>query len=581
MTFASRLERLLPDLSRTVARFPVPVAASVALCVYSNLETAELFQRGHDENTRVIAALAAAFFASGAAHLHAEATRIGNNAGLALALAAAAAAGALGYFTPAQQIYWLFLFPAILLLLMISPYLSAGARQAAIWLFNLRLGLAALLAVVVAVVFAAGLSAIVETLRFLFELRLPNDLFEHIWTTAATLIAPIYGLALMPREFEEEVNIADEKGTLLERGVSVLINYVLVPVVAVYTLILHAYAVKVVVAGSLPKGQIGTLVSWFALGGTGAWLVAWPWRETGTRLLRWFAASWFWLTIVPAILLAAAVWRRISDYGVTPDRYAIAIIGLWLVCLAIYLGVRRGRADMRHILGGLAVPLLIGSFGPWGAVGISVSDQFARLTALLESAKMLQDGRLVEPMPRPPAAVAQQASSIIWLLSETGALDRLKPWFEGRANDPFRDKPDRWQLASKLNEQLGFPISAASPNSVSFTSAAPLNLWRDGGVRIVGPLRVAPSDASSPAEQGALSAKVAGPMLEVKAGDRRWEYPLRSVLEKAKQAQAATTSEPVVIEAAPDLSIVLVNASGTLGDAPVLYHAEIWILEKQ
>ena len=73
----------------------------------------------------------------------------------------------------------------------------------------------------------------------------------------------------MPRDLDEEIDIAREKGTLLERGVSVLVNYVTVPVIIVYALILHAYAVKIMLDGNLPKGQVATMVSIFAVAGTG------------------------------------------------------------------------------------------------------------------------------------------------------------------------------------------------------------------------------------------------------------------------------------------------------------------------
>ena len=42
---------------------------------------------------------------------------------------------------------------------------------------------------------------------------------------------------------------------------------------------------------------------------------------------------WFWLTVAPLALLVIAVWRRVSDYGVTPDRYWLALIALWLLIL--------------------------------------------------------------------------------------------------------------------------------------------------------------------------------------------------------------------------------------------------------
>ena len=231
------------------------------------------------------------------------------------------------------------------------------------------------MSIIIAALFAAGLSTIVESLNFLFDANLHGDLHEHIWTTAASLVAPIYGLSLMPKNLEEEVDIAGQKDTLLARGVSVLVNYVLVPVIFIYALILHAYAVKIALEQNLPEGQIATIVTIFALGGTGAWLIAWPWREEGTRLLRWFMRGWFWLTIIPAILLAIAIWRRVSDYGVTPDRYGILLVAIWVAALTAYLAFRRNRADMRAILGGIAVLLLLGSAGPLGANGLTISSQ--------------------------------------------------------------------------------------------------------------------------------------------------------------------------------------------------------------
>lgn len=317
---ATRLEKLVPDITAVFVRFPIPAALSVLLCAYVNFVS--VGSSGNDDG-EVIAGAAAAFIAAGAAHLFSEGRGLLRATSILLAFAVAVLAGALGYFIEVFDSNLLFLFAGLIPVLMIAPYLRDNAKQGALWFFNLHLGLAILLSGVVAVLFAAGLSAIVESLNFLFNANLHNNFHEHIWSTAASLVAPIYGLSLMPKDLDEEVDIASQKGTMLERGVSVLVNYVLVPVIFIYAVILHAYAVKIALEQSLPEGQIATIVTIFALGGTGAWLIAWPWREEGTRLLRWFIRGWFWLTIVPAILLAIAIWRRISDYGVTPDRYGI------------------------------------------------------------------------------------------------------------------------------------------------------------------------------------------------------------------------------------------------------------------
>ena len=240
MGLAARIDAIVPDLFTTLVRFPVPAAFAVALCIYGNVDGF-----GDSSEGAVAVGAAAAFMASVAAHLLAEGSKWSRPAGIGLAVAAGAALALLGYFTSVFQTSLQFLFAGLIPVLMIAGFLRADARQAALWLFNLRFGLAALLSTVVAVVFAAGLSSIVEALNFLFGAGLPHGMHEHIWGTAASLVGPIYGLSLMPRDLQAEVDLADHKDTLLERGVSILVNYIAVPMVAVYALILGLLAVLV------------------------------------------------------------------------------------------------------------------------------------------------------------------------------------------------------------------------------------------------------------------------------------------------------------------------------------------------
>lgn len=221
----------------------------------------------------------------------------------------------------------LFFTTGLVFLLMTSAYLRQ-ASQSAFWLFNLRLGMAALLAILVAAAACGGIVAILASLEFLFDFKGPYRLYEHVWSTGATLVGPIYGLALTPNLLDEEVDLESYRDSLLERGISVLLTYVLVPIALVYAAILYAYAVKIALLWTLPKGQVATLVTLFALAGTGAYLISYPWRSQGTALLRLFRSIWFPLTFVPVILLVIGTLRRITDYGVTPQRYALMVIRL-------------------------------------------------------------------------------------------------------------------------------------------------------------------------------------------------------------------------------------------------------------
>ena len=578
MTWTAKLGRVVPDLSATLARFPVPALVAVALCADWNLNGAGV---SGDSSWQVIAGGAAGFVASGAAHLYAEGRGLSKLAGVLIAVAAGLALAALGYFTVVFETSLLFLFAGLIPVLMIAAYLRPGVRQGAIWLFNLRFGLAALLAFIVALIFALGLSSIVEALNFLFDAGLGSTLHDHIWGTAATLIGPVYGLSLMPRDLDEEIVVSGEKNALLERGVSVLVNYVLVPLVAVYAAILHAYAVKIAVQGELPRGQVATMVSIFALAGTAAWLVAWPWRESGTRLLRLFIGGWFFLTIIPVVLLGIAIWRRVADYGVTPDRYGIVLVAIWVAFITAYLAFRRNRADMRAILGGIAILLLVGAAGPFGANGLTISSQIPRLARLLVAAGVLKDGKVVTPPRLLPSAVVSQGYSILSALDGAGGLRRLAPWFADDAKNPFAGNDTGWALTGKIAERLGFSQTEIPADYVNFTASAPVSLAMTGGSRLVGPLQ-AMQNYTPNEPQPAMTARFDATTLTIKLDTAAYSVGLKELMAKTK-AQLSTPSSiqpALAIDVAPGVTIAIDSIYGNLNATPPLGSMRFWVILK-
>lgn len=582
MSFADRLHRLVPDLSASLARFPVPALVSVLLCVYGNLDVATIVSDGYMSGNQVYLGGTAAFMAAGAAHYFAQSRGMSRLAELLLALAAALVAGGLAFWDVYLRSSHLFLFAGLLPLLMIAGFLRSDAKQGALWLFNLRLGLAVVLAVIVGLIFAGGISAILASLEFLFNVDLPWRAHEHVWVTAASLIAPLYGLSLMPARLDEEVALSGGGDTLIERGVSVLVNYIMVPIAIVYTLILHAYAVKILLDGALPKGQIGLMVSIFAVGGTATWLIAWPWRETGTILLRFFMRYWFWFTIVPVILLAVAIWERISTYGVTPDRYGIVVIAIWLALVMLYLAIRRNRADMRALLGSFAVLVLIGSAGPWGANSVSIESQFGRLTGFFQSEKLLTpENKIIDPVPTLSVDGKREIGTLLWTLSSMGGLDKLKPYFAGRKDDPFAVQGDRWGTLSEIRKILGLDVYTPEPDQVNFGAGTPFIRDISGQGRLVGPIQIHLNAAERPAE---VWAKTDGQTLEITVGTQKWSIPVKPLMAKVKADTATQTQitqpQPVIYEAEPGLTLVIINASGELRDKPRYLNLGFWLILK-
>jgi hypothetical protein len=582
MGIADRLHRLVPDLSASLARFPIPALISVLLAVYANLDVGDVVSSGDERDNQVYLGGAAAFIAAGAGHYFAQSRNLSRFAEIIMAAVAALAAGALAYWDQDLRSSHLFLFAGLLPLLMIAGFLRPDAKQGALWLFNLRLGLAVLLALVVGLIFAGGLSAIIESLRFLFEANIPWSYHEHVWVTAAALVAPIYGLSLMPARLDEEVTLADTRDTLIERGVSVLVNYVMVPIAIIYTLILHAYAVKILLSGALPEGQIGLMVTIFALGGTATWLIAWPWRETGTWMLRFFMRFWFWFTIVPVILLAMAIWERISTYGVTPERYGIVLVAIWLALVTIYLAIRRNRADMRVLLGSFAFLVLISSAGPWGANSLSIGSQFFRLAGYLESEKLLtSDGRIVDQPPALSEEGKREIQSILYELNTLGGLDKVRPFFASRKDDPFAPGITNWEAVNKTITMLKLNEWTPPPEQVSFNAGVPITQGISGQASLIGPVTAVERPAGTvPAD---IPAWIEGQTLYLRARGRQISVPVKPFLERLKLVAGTQSSQqqPTVYDIEGGINLIVTEAYGTLGDPPALHRANFWIILPQ
>lgn len=367
---------------------------------------------------------------------------------------------------------------------MASPFLFQKPRESAVWLYNSRLGTAIILSIIASIIFGGGLYAITSSLDFLLGVDVNRDVYDVVWIVAIGFIGPVFGLYLMPENSHEELVLPDQNA-LLARGVSFLINFVLTPMLVIYIVILHLYAAKILFTFSLPKGQVALMVLIFSLGLTGFIIFARPWAERSTRLTKWLLNYWHLLLFTPLILLAISVARRISDYGITPERYMLVVLGLWLVALLVLPLIKRAQISSVQILGSIAAILIIVSFGPWGAKSVSIYSQKQRFVELLERNGLIEDNVLVANLTSAPKMSAEDAKtghSITRFLSRNHGLESIRPIFNGHPDDPFNlvdNSENKWGINNEIIKLLGLsPNAAPKNNSVAYSviKQKPINI---------------------------------------------------------------------------------------------------------
>jgi hypothetical protein len=447
-----------------------------------------------DVELRIMAWLAGAFVWVLGVDLFIESQRRSVHTRLLLWLLGLAVLGILIWFDTAIWLSVALLLAGLTLLLTVAGHLGRGESNDNLWLFNHRLWLGALLAGVGAGLLAAGLVAIHETIKLLFGLTLSPLAPQYILTVCLGIVAPVSFLAFAPRSFTDPIT-ALERSDFTMRAPAALVKFVLVPLLLIYTAILYAYAAKIALAWELPKGTLGSMVVGYLFVGAATLLLGYPTRETGGPLVSVFWRYWVWLAALPVALLFIAVWRRIGDYGLTEQRYLMALIGVWALILAAFRIVQGARFDLRLVPGVLAVLLLAASLGPGGAIGLSVLSQKAELASILSANGLLVEGKIVPrgegAAENPLGEQAARARAIEWYLNTHHSLGLLAPWFEGHPNDPFAPGKAPEETARELLIALGLrPDLGSSSGAVHFThySDVPAVLTPGKGAYIVGPI---------------------------------------------------------------------------------------------
>jgi hypothetical protein len=166
-----------------------------------------------------------------------------------------------------------------------------------------------------------------------------------------------------------------------------------------------------------------------AVAGILALLLVWPVSTHAEN--RWVATytRGFFVFMIPAIvMLLLAIYKRIGQYGITENRYFLAVLALWLAAIAVYF-VASPKKSIKPIPMTLCVVALLTSFGPWGAYAVARRSQTARLEVLLERNGILVDGAVEKTILDVPFDDRREISAVTRYLVEYHGVEAFEPWF--------------------------------------------------------------------------------------------------------------------------------------------------------
>ena len=233
------------------------------------------------------------------------------------------------------------------------------------------------------IVLFLGLSAIVGTIDVLL-INLPNTIYFDNFVFSAS----VFGVAFFVSRLKEK----DEslKDYNLPKIVEVLICYILIPLILIYTAILYLYFVKIIFTLKMPKGIVSHLVLWYTTFSLFIVIMATP--ITYKNKFAKFYKKYFPLISIPLILLALfSINERIFQYGVTENRYLVVILILWLLFNMIFII----KADVKWVLISFIFAVLVAIFSPFNLVNISINSQNKRLERILKKNGIIQNKKFI------------------------------------------------------------------------------------------------------------------------------------------------------------------------------------------
>ncbi|MDH3479434.1 MAG: DUF4153 domain-containing protein [Gemmatimonadota bacterium] len=473
------LDALVSAIRATLRRFPMVLLAAVVAAVAGVIATYDAVDEELWGRVVGTAALGMPFFL--AVDLLAERRRW--SIGPRSALWTLGTAGLVGFYLlwldwsePVAVGRYIQLSAGLHLLVSVAPFIGVRELQG-FWEYNKSLFLRFLMAGLYSAVLFAGLAIALAAVDNLFGLEVPEETYFRLWIMIAFLFNTWFFLGGVPQDLP-----ALEQRSDYPMGLKVFAQYVLIPIVVVYLLILTTYLGKIIVTTVWPSGWIGWLVSSVAAVGIFSLLLVHPVAERAeNRWIRTYARA-FYITLLPSVvMLWLATWKRIDQYGITERRYFLAVLSIWLAAIAVYYAIRRSR-DIRIIPASLCVVALVTFAGPWGAYRMSEASQVRRLERLLTASEILQSGTIRQASLMPSLDDRREISSILRYLVGTHGTGAISDWFggalatidtvgEGTGPSPQREADERAELlAAHLGVGYIGESEARRPGAFSYAA---------------------------------------------------------------------------------------------------------------
>ncbi|MCY6959945.1 DUF4153 domain-containing protein [Clostridium brassicae] len=275
------------------------------------------------------------------------------------------------------------------------------------------------LTIIYSFVLFLGISAIVFSIDKLFYIHIPGKIYYYMFLFTALVFALSLFLGKLPFK-KDEFKVSN-----YPKAFKILILYIVIPLISVYTIILYVYFAKVVITMKWPIGIVSHLVLWYSLISVGVIFFIYP-INNESILARSFAL-WFPKIILPLMaMMFCSIGIRIKAYGITEKRYFVVVLGIWILGIMIYFSINNKKLKNIVIPISLSIIVLNSVLGPFSSYSLSKYSQNKRLEKILLRNNMLKDKKNINSNKNVSENDKTQISMILKYFKNNHSLENVK-----------------------------------------------------------------------------------------------------------------------------------------------------------
>ena len=269
-----------------------------------------------------------------------------------------------------------------------------------------------------AAVLFVGIAIVLTTISYLF-FSSNNDFFFRLTTYSFWFIAEVFGASLFLSLLKKPDD--DLENYKFPSIFNLLIKFVIIPLIVIYTGVLYIYMAKVVISMQLPKGLISHLVLWYTAFSVIIMILITPFTQKDKFLGNF--KKYFPYFSIPLIFASLfALFQRIYQYGITEKRYYVLILIFWLLfCVILFIR----KMNITGIFISLIACVVIAVYTPFSAKSVSNFSQKERLKRMLVKYGALKDGKISKITQKLTNRQGSQIHTTIQYISSNSNIQKL------------------------------------------------------------------------------------------------------------------------------------------------------------